>query len=673
MIRTAFLAVLLGTPLAVLAGAAQPDPAEKAKIVSGVYGILPPPADVLGPNDVSEVQKTLYDSILKQARYFLSQIRPWKKDPSLLLMTDSGSSEDFVRPNCGVVQGLCFLYHFGEYDARTVGLDKLKLLNDKIIPMIRYLCATHQTGPRDSDDGKRWGRSWQSPLWATILCRGCWWIWRDLPPDLQLSIRKLAAWEADAVASRNPPHQITYDTKAEENAWNSGIFSIALLLMPEDSRAAGWQKAFQRWTLSSFPTVSDCRSDVIVDGKPLRDQILGANVHDDYTLENHNRIHPGYMTTFSLSMGCWLDYAMTGRMPPESIFFNVRPLYENIKWLSLPSGGNIFPQGQDWELQRHPGGVYLHILMASRLGDSDAWSMMKPCLNALKLMQARNPCGSVFREDEFFFPSAQSDLLAGCARAWLELAYREPIVDQSVNRTGVRLFDEGRFVLNRTATAVHTVSWGSYLMAQINPLTLDRLTDPHYDSGVGHVLLEGEKFPERVELKKLAVHSAADSFDVTWQVQYGHSIRSFQTYQSNADGSFHITEKLIAVDDCATAEIATGLIAILNNENWINERGRRTITADVTRHEMVADKGESFQDQTVQKIDIDGAIQVATAGKPLSVWYRGAKEPTRARHVDELYLNAILGQKTWKKEQVISEYDLTIQCTTASNHKSSKK
>ncbi len=43
-------------------------------------------------------------------------------------------------------------------------------------------------------------------------------------------------WErGDRIAKGTPPHQIRLDTKAEENAWNSRILSVAQLLLPDAS------------------------------------------------------------------------------------------------------------------------------------------------------------------------------------------------------------------------------------------------------------------------------------------------------------------------------------------------------------------------------------------------------------------------------------------------------
>ena len=46
---------------------------------------------------------------------------------------------------------------------------------------IRFACATHTTGTQKCPDGKSWGGSWQSAMWARTLGFGAWLIWDKLP------------------------------------------------------------------------------------------------------------------------------------------------------------------------------------------------------------------------------------------------------------------------------------------------------------------------------------------------------------------------------------------------------------------------------------------------------------------------------------------------------------
>ena len=69
----------------------------------------------------------------------------------LKLLTDSRSSENWIRPNTGAIEGFSFLYRFGPYDVKVVGVPREKLLAETILPMMRYVVATHVTGTRKTD------------------------------------------------------------------------------------------------------------------------------------------------------------------------------------------------------------------------------------------------------------------------------------------------------------------------------------------------------------------------------------------------------------------------------------------------------------------------------------------------------------------------------------------
>lgn len=629
-----------------------------------VLSIVEPLHDVPAPSDAVEVESRIYLSIEKQAKHLLAKVHPWTTDPALKLVTESKSDEHWIRPNAGTVLGFAFLHRFGPYDESVIGISKDHLLQDVIVPMMRYLTVVHLTGTRPTGDGKSWGSQWQSAHWAHMLGRGAWWIWDDLPADLQVSIRKLVAHEADRIANTDPPHQVLEDTKSEENAWNSQILSVAVTLMPDDPRRTDWEKAFQRWALSSYLRPADETSQEIVDGRPVLEQFTGANIYDDFTLENHGRVHPDYMGTYPLLMGCVLDYVMSGRQAPQATTHNCAGIYAILKWFSLPSGGFVYPNGQDWELLRDPEWLYTHLLMAAQGDDPDAWSLMRPCLDTQERMQARSPSGTVYLDEEFFFPSTLSDLIYYDAMAWLALHYHGPISDRPAEKKGVLRLDGGRLILNRTPSAICTFSWGAQVMAQVVAYRPDRITSPHPRSGTGHVRLAGKKDDLPLRMHHVEVTHDAQRFDAKLELDHGIGLfRASLEFHSDPDGTWRLKEKLVALRDTETDEVATGLVGILNNPHWVYERGERRITLGNDDHLVRSGEG-SVLEAAVNGVDVDGVLHFRGT-HPLHVLYRGAKEAERARFTDELYLNYVGGKRPWKAGDVISEFEVT--CTVAPN------
>ena len=613
-----------------------------------------------GRADLQKMDGRIYQALEKQAHYLLGLVHPWDRDPQLLLVTDSRSDEHHIRPNTGVVAGLCFLHRFGPYEDGVVGVSRADLLGKTIVPMMRYLVATHVTGERATGDGKQWGDAWQSAHWAQMLGCGVWWVWDDLPADLRIAVRRVVAHEADRIAREKVPYQIKLDTKAEENAWNSRVLSIAVLLMPGDPRRAEWETAFRKWAFSSFLRPADAHSQPLVDGRTVASQFGGANIYDDFTLENHNIVHPDYMTCFSLSLSAGLDYVTSGRTPPECLLYNAGGIYENLKWFVLPDGGFVYPNGQDWQLFRNADWVGSHLLMAVFARDGDAWELANRSLDTLEKMQRRHASGAIYAPGESFFASTQSDRLVSLAGAWLTLKCADRIPRAFHEPLGVRRLDCGKIILHRTPAAIHTFSWGAAVMAQCVPLQLDRIVSPDSRNGIGHVTLKGAAKPLPVHIHRVEVTQGDDWFAADLTLDHGKDqIRAELQFRSNADGTWIAREKLVALSDVTTAEVATGLIGVLNDPGWVYEKGRREIVLDGRKEVIPALSGKTVAG-AAREITVDSALRIHSE-RPLQFRYAGAKTPERSRATDALALNYLGGDRSWRKGDVISEYQATIR------------
>lgn len=613
------------------------------------------------PASVRQVQDRIYLAMQKQAHYLLGTVHPWQEHPEMRLLTDSRSREHWIRPNTGTVEGLAFLYRFGPYDENVTGVSRSELLNETIIPMIRYLVATHVTGARTTSDGRKWGDAWQSAHWAHMLGRGAWFAWSGLPVDLRQGVRRVIAHEADRIARSEPLHQLRSDTKAEENAWNSQVLSVAMLLLPDDPRFAGWETAFQKWVMSSYLRPADEHNEAVVDGRPVFEQFTGANIFDDFTLENHDLVHPDYMTTCNLALGCAPDFALTGRRMPEAVLFNMPSIYENLKWMLLPDGGFVYPNGQDWGLFRNPEWLNRHVLMAVWARDPEAWGWVLRTLETLEKMQARSNDGAVFYPGEYYFPSTQHDMLRALGNAWLSVQLADDIPNVAREFIGVRHWDSAKVMIHRTPQAIHTVSWGAKIMAQCVPYRLDRLVSPQARNGVGYIRLAAGRAALPLKLQNAEIHEEADGFEVSLTVDHGDAIRAWLQFRSAPDGSFVMEEKLVALKDVASAEIATGLIGVLNNPHWIYERGRRQVEADGEVVEIASGSGRRRHWEAVRRIAVDGVL-VIESERPLQLSYAAANRAEDGRVTDQLILNHLPTGGTWTRGETLSDYRVTVRC-----------
>lgn len=626
---------------------------------------------------ICAVQDRLYRLAMLQARFALGQVHPWAAEPSLLLLTESKSVELCIRPNSATVQGLSFLCRFGPYDAKLVGVERDALFTQTVLPMMRYLVATHVTGDRPTDDGKKWGQikkatHEQSTYWASMLGRAAWWNWDRLPDDLRQGVRSVVAYEADWVAANPPQFRLTYDTKSEENSWHCTVLSAAVLIMPDDPRREKWERTFQRYAISSFLRPADKDVKTLVDGRTVAEQFEGANVFDDFTLENHGFVHPDYMGAFSGTLHCSADYLATGRRPPEALRYNLAGLYANLKWLILPDGGYVFPNGDDWELFKAPDWMDVHSCAAVYLQDPDAWSNFMTGLRTAERMQARTPQGPVYAQPEYFYFGLQHEFLYQLVQEWMTLQVAGEIVDRPQQRVGVQRWKDGKVIVHRTPTAIHTLTWGARVMAQCVPMRADTLVSPEPESLAGHVTIKGQKRPDplhtpqekRAPLHQAEIADAASGFAADLVVDHGPgAIRAELHFESMADGSLRVQEKLTALKNVTTTEIATGLIGVLNNPVWVYQSGPRKLQFD-DRTEMVpALSGRMLGGLTAKRIDVDGGIEI-TSPEPLHIQYVGANEPEHGRATDSLYLNYLGGEHEWRQGQVISGYAVTLRPIT---------
>ncbi len=622
----------------------------KERIADGVL------ACDLRENKVCQAEKTrIYRLIEGQVRHLRGLLKPWNGDPSMKLITESRSGEHHIRPNAMFAADLAFLWRFGKYDGAVVGTSRESLLRYELIPVIRYLVRTHKTGDLKTGDRKSWGDAWQSAHWAAALATAAWWSWDGLPDDLRDAVRKVAGHEADRIVKTVPPHQLKLDSKSEENAWNSQILSAAVLLMPGDPRRLGWESALRKWAFSSYLRPADEHSAQIVDGAPVGQQFTGANIFDDFTLENHDIVHPDYMGAWIMNAGNDLDYRLTHRQPCAGFLYNLPEIYAVQKRFLLPDGGYCYPGGQDWAVFRNADWMPCHATAFARFNDAEALSHLRNAISTAEKMQARHPDGAIYAPVENDFPSSQPHLAYWMIQAWLVLHYAEHELRPAPAAAGVNGYDEGKIILNRGGNFIHTLSWGASVMIQAMPLQADRILSPDTRNGIGRITVAGKLLP--VRLQSADVHPLSGGFTAKLILLHGECIRAEIDCESRADGTLSIRETLTAVKDCTTDRIATLSFGILNNPNWVHESGRRAISIGDDPFIIKSGAGDS-RSGTAGTATVDSLS--FTLDAPGRMEYQGASKIERSRWTDLLVLNSIPDKTQWRAGTVISRRQLLI-------------
>jgi hypothetical protein len=272
------------------------------------------------------------------------------------LYVSGRTAHDTIRPACSATFGLAVSLKTGVFDEKAVGCPR----EEAMARTVRLLKATASTHKK-----QWWGYPWQSALWASQLGHAGWLLWDELDSETKEMVAELV----EAEANRFLDYQVPYwngeggDTKAEENAWNSTVLSIAVAMMPGHPNARKWKEKCSELMISAYATEKDLQNQTVVDGKPVKDWIGGYNAREDGSVVNHGFIHPDYMRCIFLNLRAHVVQPLAGQPVPEAANFNVPLVYRCFvtrHWPSPPysePGGTIYspgkpllyyPQRADW-------------------------------------------------------------------------------------------------------------------------------------------------------------------------------------------------------------------------------------------------------------------------------------------------------------------------------------
>ncbi len=616
------LSLLLALPLR-LAAQLPPAPDWQADL-NNIYATAAarPATSHRGP-----VMRELEPLLIQQARHLVSELKPWTVDPGaalLPLVSKAPSGENGIRPNAATAKGLALMVRLLPAEAFPADFTRAQA-RAGALSLVRYLVRTHGAGNETCADGKPWRNQWQSAYWAALTGEACWLLWDDLSPAERWLAARMICDEADRFVGVTPPAEVNGNTNAEENAWNSQVVSLAYNLFPGHPRNTTWRETAIRWIASSFATSRDVTSDVEVDGRPLKNWLTAPNIHDDFTLENHNRVHPDYMACTYLLTAQVPVYAWGGNKAPAAIHRNVEAINAIIKRLATPDGSVIYPNGQDWGLHRNIDWLEYHGTMAVLYGDRQSAALLRRSLAAVRQMAARTPAGPIYLPGETKLSSDQHMTLEYAAHTYALMAQLgegpEPLPDAQVWRelAGSRVFATGRFGLARTPDAIATFSWGAQVMGQVLPLREDLLLSPETRGLVGHVAVDG--LPREAPVaKQVAVAPLAEGFGVTGVIDRGAGAAEQRFgFLALPDGRAVYVDRLAATGATLPSRLALGTLGVLNDRAWpfhdgartvFHEGGERTFKAADAAEESPAE----FDSRWLNLDGVLGIVRLATSG-----------------------------------------------------------
>jgi hypothetical protein len=528
------------------------------------------------------IMEELEPLLLQQARYLVSQLHPWDKDPAAQLLTTGQSNEHGIRPNATTALGLAIVSRTFPDQALPKTFPR-NLARDRALAILRFVLPTHGAGNVPCADGKPWRNQWQSALWAHYAGQAAWLLWDDLTPEQKWLAARMICDEADRFVNVDPPGQIVSDTKAEENAWNSLVVSLAYNMFPNHPHHAAWRETAVRWILSAYTSAADLDRNPTIDGKPLRDRVSKPNIYDDYTLENHDRVHPDYMSTTTMLTYQVPLYTWAGNPVPEALDFNVRNMYASQLKMTFPDGGWVYPNGQDWHLHRNGDWFDYHASIAVRYKDPDATRMMCECLRVLQAMAARTPDGPITLPSETEFASSQAMLLEWPAQAYLLMAQGgegpppTPAEQLWQKVAGKHVFTNGKFAVFRTPTSVSTFSWGRQVMGMVLPLRRDLLLAPNVRGLIGEVTVDGIA-NENPKPGKFVIGGNPDTLTVAGVIDRGDgALEQRVAFVALPDGRTVYVDTVTPRPGKSVKSIGLGTLGVLNDLHWAYHDGTRTL------------------------------------------------------------------------------------------------
>ncbi len=267
------------------------------------------------------------------------------------------NDEKGVRTNADLSMICAFLTKFG-------GCHDLDSIAYKTLC---YAVDTHKAIRKTTcKNGKYWGsmssadNQWESSLWAMSVAYSAYFQWNRLSDEMKRNIHTLLSAECNYELERTIPTGYKGDTKAEENGWEVDVLAATLGLFPDDEMADKWFRRMREFAINSYSHPSDSKNNEIIDSwydnSTVASLYRGANLYDDWTLQNHNFFHTSYQNVVIQELGearlaLKLFQGKNEKWKSNALLHNCDSVTDNvINWLTLPDGEQAMPNGNDWSL-----------------------------------------------------------------------------------------------------------------------------------------------------------------------------------------------------------------------------------------------------------------------------------------------------------------------------------
>ena len=590
------------------------------------------------PLSEAELVKTYTDMMLDACRCSDAQWHDWTVDPAAGYWGDGVSEgNQGIRAISDVVLTSAALL---KYSNVLKGQQRKETLR-KAIAAIRYTVATHVTGEQKCVDGKQWGNSWQSGMWVGTLGFGTWLIWDELDDNLKLDFERVVALEADRFLAKKPPSGRWHDTKAEENGWDLTCISIAPNMFPDHPRAAAWNEKAIEYMMNVLSVAQDRKDKTIVDGRAVCDWNCTENLHPDFTLENHNMLHPSYMQCSSYFLTeCAMHAAYARRPVPLAASHHLMDTWRVFQTLLLPSGETAYPQGQDWELHGlNP--IQLFAALATLKKDPLAAQMERTNVQYMRAWQQ-------WCNGSLAAPGSRLGFtrhaIQGEQATWSYLAHKVfgPATDEPAPAIPdlVKHYTLVDVIMHRTGSKFVSMSWKNRILGVVIPTGEGHEANPFFTVPVANGLIgsierAGAKEGNAVTVAERTCKKTKDGFETSGTLQTnGGAFRQELKITSVGQKTVVYQDRLTTLSDVS---ISRELGVPLGIENDLVSGGTRTVYH--TDGQVVLDWQKPQQAVAIPGLwaNVDGRLGiVAVKGSGIAYAQANAYNP-QGVHADILF------------------------------------
>ncbi|MBR1415690.1 MAG: hypothetical protein IJ570_07505 [Prevotella sp.] len=315
------------------------------------------------------------------------------------------SNEDGVRSNADLGMVCAFLVRYAKGKVALpegVSWQDVELMARQSLV---FAYSTHMANRlKVCADGRYWGsvserdHTWESSLWAMSVAFQTAFLWDSLTAPQRNYVHQLLRAECNYELERLIPTGYRGDTKAEENGWEADVLAAALGLFSDDELAPRWRERMLEFAVNSYSHPTDVRDTTIVTsgGRRVCDLFRGANLYEDYTLQNHNYFHTSYQNVVIQELGEAALALNLRRDEPigTGMLWHCREVCDSVLyWLALSDGELAMPNGNDWSLFLYDQ-LTSYSTMACLLRDPDALMLERRAFEMIRHRQQTTPDGS---------------------------------------------------------------------------------------------------------------------------------------------------------------------------------------------------------------------------------------------------------------------------------------